>query len=194
MILIAASNTDVASLNIKGQILKNHPFHEVAESFQQNPIYTAEINGKNITLTTLSGESVRAQTLPQSFPNAEIIIFISRHSSQSGKPTLSVHVPGNLGDAELGGLPRTVSVAPAFAMQTALKTLLKMKEEFVLDYEVSFEVTHHGPSLGVPAMFVELEVANPSGATKPQRKQWQTPQLQPQQTISQAPAQLPLSA
>ncbi len=25
-----------------------------------------------------------------------------------------------------------------------------------LDYEVSYECTHHGPSLNVPAMFVEL--------------------------------------
>jgi D-aminoacyl-tRNA deacylase len=69
---------------------------------------------------------------------------------------LTVHAPGNFGEAELGGLPKTLSVAPAVAMQTALKVLLRYKETFCLDYEVSFECTHHGPSLSVPTMFIEL--------------------------------------
>ncbi len=101
-------------------------------------------------------ESVKAQDLPEKFPNAKLFVFISRHSSQSGKPTLSVHTPGNFGDAELGGLPKTLSVSPASAMQNALKSLMHYKGALNLDYEVSFECTHHGPSLDVPAMFVEL--------------------------------------
>ena len=109
-----------------------------------------------MNLITLNEESVKAQDLPEKFPNADLIVFISRHSSQSGKPTLSVHTPGNFGDAELGGFPRTLSVSPASAMQTALKALMHYKEALNLDYEVSFECTHHGPSLNVPAMFVEL--------------------------------------
>jgi D-aminoacyl-tRNA deacylase len=41
-------------------------------------------------------------------------------------------------------------------MCTALKTLSHLKKELQLDYEVSYECTHHGPSLSVPTMFVEL--------------------------------------
>jgi D-aminoacyl-tRNA deacylase len=156
MILIVASNKDTASLNIKQQILNHYPFNKTVAAFQQNPIYTADVNGKNLTLATLSEESVKAQNLPESFPNAKLIVFISRHSSASGKPTLSVHTPGNFAEAELGGLPRTVSVCPATAMRDALKTLVRYKEELSLDYEVSYECTHHGPSLNVPTMFVEL--------------------------------------
>jgi D-aminoacyl-tRNA deacylase len=156
MILIVASNKDAASLNIKQQILNRYPFNKTAETFQQTPLYTAEINGKNTTLATLSEESVKAQNLPDNFPNADFFIFISRHSSVSGKPTLSVHTPGNLAEAQLGGLPRVVSISPATAMRDALKALLQHKEELSLDYEVSYECTHHGPSLNVPAMFVEL--------------------------------------
>ena len=156
MILLVASNKDVASLSIKEQILKHYPFHETTQSYRQNPTYTAEINGKKVTLLTLNEESVQAQNLPEEFPPANLIVFISRHSSQSGKPTLSVHTPGNFGNAELGGLPRTLSVSPASAMQNALKALMHYKEALRLDYEVSFECTHHGPSLNVPAMFVEL--------------------------------------
>jgi D-aminoacyl-tRNA deacylase len=156
MILIVASNKDVASLNIKQQILNHYAFIKTEVAFQENPIYTADINGKNVTLATLSMESVNAQNLSEIFPDAQIIVFISRHSSASGKPTLSVHTPGNFAEAGIGGLPRRISVSPATAMSDALKALLHFKEELSLNYEVSYECTHHGPSLNVPTMFVEL--------------------------------------
>ncbi len=156
MILLVASSKDVASLNIKEQILSHYPFHKLTRVFQHSPIYTAELNGKTLNLVTLKDESVQAQDLPKKFPTAKLIVFISRHASQSAKSTLSVHAPGNFGDAELGGLPRKVSVSPAYPMQNALKALMFYKEKLNLSYEVSFECTHHGPSLDVPAMFVEL--------------------------------------
>ena len=81
-----------------------------------------------MTLITLNEESVKAQNFLNKFPHANLIVFISRHSSQSGKPTLSVHTPGNFGNAELGGLPQTLSVSPALAMQNALKALMHYKE------------------------------------------------------------------
>ena len=101
MILLIASDKDIASLNIKEQILNNYSFSETEKTFEQNPTYTAVINGKEVTLVTLKEESVKAQKLPDNFPNAKLIVFISRHSSQSGKPTLTVHAPGNFGEAEL---------------------------------------------------------------------------------------------
>ena len=156
MILLVASNKDTASLNIKDQILKNYIFKENTKQFDENPTYTADVNEKKVTLITLNDESVKAQELPSKFPGAKLIVFISRHSSQSAKPTLSVHTPGNFAEAELGGLPKTLSVAPAVAMQTALKALLHYREQLRLNYEISYECTHHGPSLAVPTMFVEL--------------------------------------
>jgi D-aminoacyl-tRNA deacylase len=155
-ILMAASKKDAASLNIKKQILNHYNFNETAENFEGNPIYTAEINGRKVKLVTLNEESVYAQNITDYFENLELVVFISRHSSESGTPTLSVHTPGNLGAADLGGLPRRVSVSPANAMREALKALKQFRDELRLDYEVCYECTHHGPSLNVPAMFVEL--------------------------------------
>jgi len=156
MILLVSSNTDTASLNITDQILQHYPFTKTSEDFQNNPVYKARLNQKQVTFIKLCEHAVYAQNLPTSFPDAELIIFISKHSSQSETPTLTVHTPGNFADAGLGGLPRQVSVAPAFAMRDALKSLAASKQKLCLDYEVSFEVTHHGPSLMVPTMFVEL--------------------------------------
>jgi D-aminoacyl-tRNA deacylase len=156
MILLAASNKDIAGLNIAKQILNHYPFSKTSNIFQENPVYSAEINGKQVQLITLKEETVNAQNLPDHFADLSLIVFISRHASASGMPTLSVHTPGNFAAAELGGLPRTVSVSPATAMQTALKALRHFKEEMNLVYAVSYECTHHGPSLNVPTMFVEL--------------------------------------
>jgi D-aminoacyl-tRNA deacylase len=156
MILLVASRKDTASLNIAKQILNHYPFSITGETFQENPIFSADINRKKVTFIMLNDEAVNAQHLPDSFAQLSLIVFISRHSSTSGIPTLSVHTPGNLGEAELGGLPKQVSISPATAMRNALKALMLFKEGMRLDYEVSYECTHHGPSLAVPAMFVEL--------------------------------------
>ena len=156
MILVAYSAKDQAGTNIATRALNNFSFKKTSETFQENVVYSADLSGKHVRLITLKEEAVYAQNLPEHFGDIELLVFLSRHSSQSGKPTLSVHVPGNLGNAELGGLPRRVSVAPAAAMRDALKALARFKTELGLNYEVSYECTHHGPSLDVPAMFVEL--------------------------------------
>ena len=156
MILLVASRKDIAGLKIANCVLKHYSFSKTHETFQENPIYSADINGRKVTLVTLKEETINAQNLPDSFVDLGLIVFLSRHSSASGTPTLSVHTPGNFGVAELGGLPRKVSISPATAMRDALKALMHFKEEMKLDYEVSYECTHHGPSLNVPAMFVEL--------------------------------------
>lgn len=156
MILIVSSTRDEASLNIKEGIVRKHDFREVGRTFASNSVYEKQMNGRTVELITLNEEAVQSQNLIGSFNDLELVLFISRHSSTSGTPTLSVHAPGNLAAAELGGIPRRVSVAPANAMREALKMMIKLKEEKSLNYEVSYEGTHHGPSLDVPTMFVEL--------------------------------------
>jgi D-aminoacyl-tRNA deacylase len=156
IILLVASNKDVAGLNIARQVLDHYPFKVTGTTFQKNPVYSAQVNKKDVTLIILNEETINAQQLTESFTKSSLIVFISRHSSTSGKPTLSVHTPGNIGPAEYGGLPKQVSISPATAMQNALKALAFFKEGMQLDYEVSYECTHHGPSLNAPTMFVEL--------------------------------------
>lgn len=156
MILIVASNKDVASLNIAVQALKHHVFVKTPENFQANPIYETILNGRKIRLVTLNEESIFAQSLGSLFANLELIVFISRHSSESGTPTLSVHTPGNVGKSQHGGVARKVSLSPANTMRDALQALMRLKTEMKLEYQVTYEATHHGPSLDLPAMFVEL--------------------------------------
>ena len=156
MILLVSSKRDEASLNIAKRLIENHGFKAEPKRFMGNPVYSRDLpNGERAELIFIDHETVDTQDLPLP-KHLKLLIFISKHKSASGRPTLSVHTPGNLGEASLGGLPRKVSVSPASAMKEALMAMKKAQEEMDLEYEVSYECTHHGPSLDVPTMFVEL--------------------------------------
>jgi len=155
LILFIASTKDTAGMNIAKQLIDHYNFEKLSETFHKNPTYTKTLHNKETKLLFVKTEIVDTQFLGDLF-NPNLIVFLSRHSSASGIPTLSVHTPGNLAEAKFGGKPRKVSISPAAAMKNALLEMAKLKDEQGLDYEVSYECTHHGPSLDVPAMFAEL--------------------------------------
>ena len=155
MILIVASAKDVASLNIREQLLAYYDFEESAEVFHNNPVYSKIINSEAVKLVTIKEEAIYYQAITDHF-NPQLIIYISRHASKSGTPTLSVHTPGNLAEAQKGGISRKISIAPANAMKVALLEMAQQKDELSLSYQVSYECTHHGPSIDMATMFVEL--------------------------------------
>ncbi|PKL62648.1 MAG: D-tyrosyl-tRNA(Tyr) deacylase [Methanomicrobiales archaeon HGW-Methanomicrobiales-2] len=86
--------------------------------------------------------------------DADLIIFISRHSSVQPTPALTVHVTGNYETADLGGEPGTLAPAAPLWMHAILRNLAVRAPE---GYRVSYEVTHHGPTaLATPSLFVEI--------------------------------------
>jgi D-aminoacyl-tRNA deacylase len=155
MILIVASGKDIASTNIAQQILGHYEFEKLSESFNENPMYLKRLRDREVRMLSIKEDLINTQFVTDFF-TPKLLIFLSRHSSASGIPTLSVHTPGNLGEARFGGISRRVSVSPASAMKDALVEMARMKEKMELDYAVSYEATHHGPSLDVPTMFVEV--------------------------------------
>ena len=86
--------------------------------------------------------------------DADLIVFISRHASKNPVPVLTVHVTGNLQEAELGGSPRTLPPAAPAMMQAVLRELASRRPA---GYRAAYEVTHHGPTgLSHPSFFVEI--------------------------------------
>jgi D-aminoacyl-tRNA deacylase len=143
-------------MNIAQKIIERYELQKTDQTYHELPVYRQTVEDTEIKLVTIETETIQTQYITNDFA-PELIIFVSRHSSQSGIPTLSVHAPGNLtSQAEKGGLPKQISVAPASAMKEALKEMARQVKEKQLDYKVSYESTHHGPSLSVPAMFAEL--------------------------------------
>jgi len=156
MILIIAGTNDVASMNIAKLLIDHGKFEKTSSMFHQNPIYLKNVQGREVKVVFINEDLISAQFITEHF-SPQLVVFVSRHSSESGIPTLSVHTPGNLGSkAEFGGIPGKVSISPATAMKDCLTEMTRLKEEMRLWYEVSYECTHHGPSLDVPTMFAEL--------------------------------------
>ena len=142
-------------MNIAKQLIDSYYFKKLSETFQENPVYSKTLYNKETKLFFVNTEIVETQFLGKLF-DPQLFIFLSRHSSVKGIPTLSVHTPGNLTGAKFGGKSRKVSVSSAYAMRNALTKMAKLTAEKGLEYEVSYECTHHGPSLDAPTMFVEL--------------------------------------
>ena len=155
LILFIASTKDTAGMNIAKQFVDNYNLEKLSETFQKNPVYIKTLHKKETKLLFVNTEIVETQFLGNLF-SPQLFIFLSRHSSAKGIPTLSVHTPGNLSEAKFGGKPGTVSISPAGAMKNALLEMAKLANERSLNYEVSYECTHHGPSLDAPTMFAEL--------------------------------------
>lgn len=149
------SEQDIASLTIKDILLSDHGFSQTDESFEGNPIFS---NGRNAKVITTNRDMIHCDHLETHF-DSEVFIFCSRHRAESGKPALLVHSTGNLGsEALFGGTPHHLSVSAPSLVSVALKKLFEERNKTGLDeFDVSLEVTHHGPTImKTPLLFVEL--------------------------------------
>ena len=156
MILCISSKKDIASKKIAEELIYEYKFEKMKEMYRNFPIYQKIIGSREIRLITVDRELVLEEKITEVF-NPELIIFISRHESKSGKSILSVHTPGNLGTAQFGGVSRKVSIAPANNMRNALIQIMIQKKKIGLNkFEVYYEGTHHGPTLDFPSMFLEI--------------------------------------
>lgn len=134
MKLVAFSSGDVAGSNI-ARILKEE-FKLDESFFVESDEFMTEVD----SLTDLK---------------PEVCFVASRHRSESSQPTLTAHVTGNFGSAELGGRGGELALAPALYLREAVRGLFRHGGN--IGYSVSLEVTHHGPTaLPFPLVFVEV--------------------------------------
>jgi len=153
--ILVTSQKDIASQTIKTVLIEEYGFLPTGDKFEENPILS---NGESVRIITTNRDLIYCDHLDEHF-EAEVFIFCSRHRAESAKPALLVHSTGNLGhEALFGGNPNEVSISAPTLVAVALKHLYKEREERGLDdFDVSLEVTHHGPtSMNTPLIFVEL--------------------------------------
>lgn len=157
------SQKDLAATHIKHQLLTLFPFTETSATYDNQPIYQLD----QLSLVTIEPDSIYADNLDDHFA-ADLFIFASRHKSAAFQPALLTHIPGNWAEAELGGKPSTLCIAPPSAMKIALKTLLSEQERLGLtDWACGLEATHHGPFIkSTPVLYIEI------GSTE---REWQNP-------------------
>jgi len=134
--LIVASKLDKAGINITTNLSQfgNFNFYLVDEE----TIYT-----KNLDLDKIN--------------KYDFIIFASKHESEKGGKTLSIHAPGNWNKAEMGGTEKRVCKTSALFQKQLFEKINRVKDKFDLkNYNLTLECTHHGPLIAKPCVFVEI--------------------------------------
>ena len=166
VILIAVNSDDIASTNQAKYLLQSISWEEQL-SVESHPCYSFQ----NVRMWFLPKRILWEDHLDQRWLQATgetvtEVIFPSRHAAVSGKPCLTLHpigVPHHpLGEEPpFGGRagfapPPNSRIAPWWRLLHK-----KWSKQAIPDFSLSLEVTHHGPVLDVPALFIEV------GSTEP---------------------------
>jgi D-aminoacyl-tRNA deacylase len=142
-VCLVNSVQDKAGVNIRAQI----------EALLDERGGEVQKTGRTYEFRGIEGRLIHADKVDAGL-GADLIIFLSRHAGVNPVPVLTVHVTGNLREAELGGSPRSLPPAAPAMMQAVLREIFVNRPA---GYRVSYEVTHHGPTdLVIPSFFVEI--------------------------------------
>ncbi|MCK5309263.1 MAG: transposase [Thermoplasmata archaeon] len=154
MYLIVTSAEDVASMNIRDKLLDMVHWKEIGEFDGSAILAHGEFHMILIQEIHLYWENLDRAVENITGINYECFIFASRHRSKTSLRTLTVHALGNYGNADFGGQPVTIVPTHPRLMTKAL--LLLRKKASDLEFQISFETTHHGPYLETPTFFIEI--------------------------------------
>ncbi len=112
----------------------------------------------NALLVGFEEDVIHFDFLDEVLPRVSFYVVLSRHKASSAVKSLTVHHTGNpTKSADMGGRPKELSIAnPVFSYLT-LRNLSMLATGKLEDFEVVYEVTHHGPTnLLKPLTFVEI--------------------------------------
>lgn len=151
-IALIASSRDEAGMNMVNFLTLNKDFKMTKSdplTYESRMYQNVRLDLTNRDLLFLEDYYTGEQ--PTSF------IFLSRHRSASGIPSLTCHSTGNFSrDTSYGGKPNELGMANPSMLKAYLKELSRNRS-LVPDYEITIEATHHGPtSLKGSVFFVEI--------------------------------------
>ncbi len=141
---ILFSTTNAASLNIMAHLEKDWKWKK-----KSGTLYSFSACGKENCCTGFEArgfEKIIIDIEPPADLEADYFLYASTHKSEAGTPSLTAHVPGNWGAAEMGGSPRTLNMAYASKLKQILQLLDESAKKHKLDWPINMEVDHHGPT------------------------------------------------
>jgi D-aminoacyl-tRNA deacylase len=167
-VLIISSTEDPASTTIKNCLLEQATWEQYGTFYNAPVLRNRSMN--NLVMVTIPDKKIRHENIDKEVQeqlhiDPKIAIFLSRHRSKMEEPTLTVHPIGNYNDAEFGGKPKTLVPCAPRMMTYLLRLIKKNLQPTGLDFQVCYEVTHHGPFLQIPTFFLEV------GSTETQWRQ-----------------------
>ncbi len=146
--LVVASKLDKAGINITTNL----------SQFRKNPVISGmQKEGRNFDFYLVEEEIIFTENLDLDKINKyDFVIFASKHKSEKEEKTLSVHAPGNFRNASLGGETGKVCKTSALFQKQIFEKLKANAEKYNSKYDVTLEVTHHGPLIDKPCVFIEI--------------------------------------
>jgi D-aminoacyl-tRNA deacylase len=147
--LIIASKKDKAGINITTRL----------SQFRENPLLSSMKQESNFDFYLVDNEIIYTENLNmEKISKYDFIIFASKHSSEKGGKTLSVHPVGNFRKADFGGESGKVCRSSAIFQKQMFEKLKENAKQHHLDdeYAVTMEATHHGPLISKPCLFIEI--------------------------------------
>ena len=151
--LLVCYEQDLPSFNMKKKLLERYDWKDLGSDGTNTYLSYGDM-----VLMTIDRMHVHAEDCDKAAGDfgieVEDMVVLSRHSSSSGKPTLTVHPIGNYKGNDMGGRAETLVRAAPHIMTGALRRIAQLNRDEA--YSVSFEVTHHGPFVSVPTMYIEI--------------------------------------
>ena len=111
----------------------------------------------NLNLVVTDEELIHLRNIDK-FENPNgVLIFLSKHASQSKIPALTSHFTGNFStDNSLGGAVSEMGIAYPSFQKEYMKNLYSMKSSLP-KYDLTIESSHHGPTSSLyPILFIEI--------------------------------------
>ncbi|MBN1677091.1 MAG: D-aminoacyl-tRNA deacylase [Candidatus Thermoplasmatota archaeon] len=154
MKLIVTSSEDNASMNIRGRLLEVASWQEHG-TFEGRPALSyRDFVIIQAARMHLEEDDIDLRAKAELGNDLEVVIFASRHRSEKRIPTLTVHPIGNYASADYGGKPGTLCPTAPHLMTSALRNL--KRNAAGLSWDISFETTHHGPTVSSPVFYIEI--------------------------------------
>ena len=157
--LVVASKEDKAGINITTNL----------SQFQDSnkfDFYLIDTENKKFSVPETSsdqkevpgGEIIFTENLDlEKINKYDFIIFASKHVSEKGEKSLTIHPVGNFRQAEFGGEKEKLGKSSALFQKELFVNLKNNSEKYNLkEYNISLEATHHGPLIDKPCVFIEI--------------------------------------
>ena len=154
MNLLVASQKNLASKNLADELLAQVKFEEQTK----NILYSKELDTylyyiqQDIIDFDIKAFLEYKKTLEK---DIRLLIVLCTHQSESKTSSILVHPCGNFEENDRGGEKNKLSIAPAEAVSSIFK-IIKQEQERLKDYNIGLEQTHHGPTLNIPTMYLEI--------------------------------------
>ena len=149
-VCVLFTSRNAASRNIAENLLSIGEFEEHGKIKDvEGKEYPTWSYGQHVVVST---DAPSVLDVPTGF-DFNYLLVLSSHRSKNRGEMLTVHIPGNWGEAKMGGESETLNIAAPFFSSLLLR---RVHGNNSISWPLFLEADHHGPTIDRPIVFVEI--------------------------------------